>query len=57
MQVEVISSPLTVLIMFGWRLMSALSLQDLILGAIFIDKTWVNLKFFYETKLFLGNRT
>lgn len=41
LQVKILSSTFTLLIMVSWRIMSALSLQDMILTAIFLDKTWV----------------
>jgi hypothetical protein len=42
LQVHVLHSSITLFVMFLWRLMCALSLQDLILTAIFIDKIWVS---------------
>lgn len=50
LQVHVLHSSITLFIMFLWRLMCALSLQDLILTAIFIDKIWVSLFFVYIGK-------
>lgn len=40
LQVKILSSTFTILIMIMWRIMCALSLQDMILTAIFLDKTW-----------------
>lgn len=40
LQVLISEDNLSVLIMIMWRSLSALNLQDLILSAIFIDKTW-----------------
>ena len=47
-QAQVLHSSITLFIMFSWRFMCALSLQDMILGAIFLDKMWVR----YIIKLF-----
>lgn len=40
LQVQVLRSVITLFIMFAWRIFCALSLQDMLLTAIFIDKTW-----------------
>lgn len=40
LQISVLKSTITLIIMLLWRIMCALSLQDMILTAIFIDKTW-----------------
>lgn len=45
LQINVLKSTITLFIMISWRVMCALSLQDMILVSIFIDKIWVN---FYE---------
>ncbi len=38
---QILHSSLTIFIMFAWRFLCALSIQDLILCSIFIDKLWV----------------
>ena len=53
LQVHVLHSSITLFIMFLWRLMCALSLQDLILTAIFIDKIWVSFFFFFFYFVFI----
>lgn len=40
MQMSYLSSGFTLFIMFAWRFMCAISLQDIILSAIFLDKIW-----------------
>jgi len=40
LQVNVLTSTITVLIMMAWRVMNALSLQDFLLFSIFVDKIW-----------------
>ncbi|CAF1022051.1 unnamed protein product [Brachionus calyciflorus] len=40
LQVNILKSTITLIIMFLWRIMNALSLQDMILTSIFIDKSW-----------------
>lgn len=42
LQINVLNSTITIFIMFMWRFMCALSLQDMILASIFIDKIWVH---------------
>jgi hypothetical protein len=41
LQVSISESSLTVIIWILWRQLNALSLQDFLLCAIFVDKTWV----------------
>jgi hypothetical protein len=41
LQINVLNSSITIFIMLMWRFMNALSLQDMILASIFIDKIWV----------------
>lgn len=53
MQVLISRSSLTVILMFLWRFFNALYLQDVILAAIFIDKTWVRFLKLYENKEYI----
>lgn len=39
-QLSILHSPLTILIFYLWRYLCALSIQDYLLFAIFIDRTW-----------------
>lgn len=41
LQVSISESNLTIIIWILWRQLNALTLQDIILAAIFVDKTWV----------------
>ncbi|CAF2921563.1 unnamed protein product [Rotaria sp. Silwood2] len=41
LQSSILHSPLTILIFYLWRYLCALSIQDYLLFAIFIDRTWV----------------
>ena len=40
-QLTILHSPLTILILYFWRYLSAITLQDYLLFAIFFDRTWV----------------
>ncbi|CAF5211559.1 unnamed protein product, partial [Rotaria magnacalcarata] len=40
LQLSILHSPLTIVIFYLWRYLCALSLQDYLLFAIFIDRTW-----------------
>ncbi|CAF1181214.1 unnamed protein product [Didymodactylos carnosus] len=40
LQLSILHSPLTIVIMFLWRYLCALSIQDYLLLAIFINRTW-----------------
>ncbi|CAF1029913.1 unnamed protein product [Rotaria sp. Silwood1] len=40
LQLSILHSPLTILIFYLWRYLCALSIQDYLLFAIFIDRTW-----------------
>ena len=42
LQLSILHSPLTILIFYLWRYLSALSIQDYLMFVIFIDRTWVN---------------
>lgn len=49
LQASVLSSNLTVSIMILWRVFNALSIQDFLLAAMFVDKTW---EFVVKTQVF-----
>lgn len=41
-QLTILHSPLMILILYFWRYLSAITLQDYLLFAIFFDRTWVS---------------
>lgn len=41
LQVSISESNLTIIIWILWRQLNALTLQDILLAAVFVDKTWV----------------
>ncbi|CAF1559240.1 unnamed protein product [Adineta ricciae] len=43
LQLTLLHSPLTILIFYLWRYLSAISMQDFLLFAIFFDRTWISL--------------